>query len=183
MGVSSQPEPVDRLADFERFALQASPVLLRSAFLLTGDWGHAEDLLQTTLLRVAQRWTDIDRSPEAYAHEVLINLYRDRHRGLTRRVVEVLQPDLPERPGSDSAERSIERGEMVWAVRGLPYRQREVVVLRFFLDLSVADTARLLGTSEGTVKSHTDRALKRLRGLLADQGEASAAVKEVPDAH
>jgi RNA polymerase sigma-70 factor (sigma-E family) len=183
MEFSPQPEPVERVADFERFAVQASPVLVRSAFLLTGDWGHAEDLLQTTLLRVARRWPEIDRSPEAYAHGVLVNLYRDRHRGLTRRVVEVLQPDLPERPGRDSAEQSVDRAEMVWAVRGLPYRQREVVVLRFFLDLSVADTARLLGTSEGTVKSHTDRALKGLRELLADQREPSAAVKEVPDAH
>ncbi len=76
-------------------------------------------------------------------------------------------------------ERSVDRAEMVWAVRGLPDRQREVIVLRFFLDLSVGETARLLGFSEGTVKSHTDRALKRLRELLTNP----LAAKEVPDAH
>ena len=72
---------------------------------------------------------------------------------------------------------------MVWAVRGLPERQREVVVLRFFLDLSVGETARLLGTSEGTVKSHTDRALKRLRERLTDRDDSSVAAQEVRDAH
>jgi DNA-directed RNA polymerase specialized sigma24 family protein len=80
-------------------------------------------------------------------------------------------------------ERAVERAEMVWAVRGLPDRQREVVVLRFFLDRSVAETARLLATSEGTVKSHTDRALKRLRERLSDSGRSSVRAKEVSDAH
>ena len=147
MGFSPRPErePVEDLAAFENFAVRASPVLVRCAFLLTGDWGHAEDLLQTTLLRVAGRWREIDRSPEAYAYEVLINLCRDRHRRFRRRVVEVPQADLPERPGRDSSEGAADRAEMVWAVRGLPARQREVIVLRFFLDLSVANTASLLG--------------------------------------
>jgi RNA polymerase sigma-70 factor (sigma-E family) len=156
---------------------------LRSAFLLTGDLGHSEDLLQATLLRVARRWAMIDRSPEAYAQAVLINLYRERLRLLRRRVVEVPQSDLPDRRSRDSAERALGRAEMVSAVRGLPRRQREVVVLRFFLDLSVSETAGLLGCSGGTVKSNTGRALKRLRELLADPGRSSVPAKEVPDAH
>jgi RNA polymerase sigma factor (sigma-70 family) len=98
-------------------------------------------------------------------------------------VVEVVQPELPDRPAGDAAERSVDRAEMVWAVRSLPDRQREVVVLRFFLDLSVAETARLLGASEGTVKSHTDRALKSLRERLTDLGQSSAVANEVRDAH
>ncbi len=180
---SSSPGSLAGLPEFERFAARASPALLRSAFLLTGDLGHSEDLLQATLLRVARRWGSIHRSPEAYAREALINLYRDRVRRLRRRVVEVPQSDPPDRVLRDGAERALERAEMVSAVRRLARRQREVVVLRFFLDLSVAESAQLLGCSEGTVKSNTDRALRRLRELLADPGRSSVPVKEVPDAY
>jgi RNA polymerase sigma-70 factor (sigma-E family) len=168
-------------AGFDAFALRASPSLLRSAYVLTGDRGHAEDLLQTTLWRTARRWRAARVSPEAYAHRVLVNLSRDRRRGLRRRPVEQPGSDGRSDVGADPLERLIARDTMTRAVRRLPVRQREVVVLRFFLDLSVAETAAALGVSEGAVKSHTARALGRMRDLLTDRhavsGDVSAEVR------
>jgi RNA polymerase sigma-70 factor (sigma-E family) len=170
-------------AGFESFALHASPSLLRSAFLLTGDRGHAEDLLQTTLWRTARRWPVACASPEAYAHRVLVNLSRDRHRSLRRRPVEQPGVDARDEAATDPIERLITRDTMTRAVRRLPVRQREVVVFRFFLDLSVAETAAALGISEGAVKSHTARALGRMRDLLSESHVVSGDVStEVADA-
>jgi RNA polymerase sigma-70 factor (sigma-E family) len=178
---SDQPRGLD--GEFERFATRASPWLLRSAYLLTGDRGHAEDLLQLTLWRTARRWRVIRGSPDAYAREVLVNLSRDRRRALSRRPVEVAQTDPPVAGLADDVETLLERDAMIGAVRRLPRRQREVVVLRFFLGLSVEQTAAALVTSEGTVKSYTARALARMRDLLADESAASQVVSsEVPNA-
>ena len=168
--------------EFERFAVRASPALLRSAFLLTGDLGHAEDLLQATLLRVVRRWESIHGSSDAYAHEVLVNLSRDRRRGLGRRPSEL--PDFAAPAGFvlDAAERLAERDAMTRAIRRLPRAQREVLVLRFFLDLSVSQTAAVLRCSQGTVKSHTARALARMRELLGEGAGAPLPFQsEVPD--
>jgi RNA polymerase sigma-70 factor (sigma-E family) len=170
-------------AEFERFAARASPWLLRSAYLLTGDREHAEDLLQLTLLRVTRRWREIRASPDAYAREVLVNLSRDRRRALSRRPVEVAQADPLVAARGDEVEKLLEREAMIEAVRRLPRRQREVVVLRFFLGLTVAQTAAALDASEGTVKSYTARALTRMRGLLTDAAaESQALSSEVPNA-
>ena len=131
---------------------------------------------------MARRWHVIDRSPDAYAREVLVNLSRDRHRRLARRVPEVLHADPP--AGSDDRmARLLERHEVTKAVRSLPRRQREVIVLRFFLDLSVAQTAGALRLSEGTVKSHTARALERLRELLEESSNPKSLPTEVRHAH
>ncbi|ONI77317.1 hypothetical protein ALI144C_35270 [Actinosynnema sp. ALI-1.44] len=156
---------------FEEFVRARSPALLRTAFLLVGDRGHAEDLLQTTLLRVAWRWSAASAQPEAYARRVLVNLTRDRWRNLSRRVRERHQADLPQLAALDSADRIAERDALVQALRLLPTRQREVIVFRFYADLTVADTARVLGCTEGTVKSYTNRALSRLRELLGEHRE------------
>jgi RNA polymerase sigma-70 factor (sigma-E family) len=163
-------------AGFDAFALRASPSLLRSAFVLTGDRGHAEDLLQTTLWRTARRWRVARASPEAYAHRVLVNLSRDRRRGLRRRPAEQPGCELRGDVAADPLEGLIARDTMTRAVRRLPVRQREVVVLRFFLDLSVAETAAVLGVSEGAVKSHTARALGRMRDLLGERNAVSGDV-------
>ncbi|TCO58747.1 SigE family RNA polymerase sigma factor [Actinocrispum wychmicini] len=159
---------------FEDFVRSSSTSLLRTAYLLSGDRGHAEDLLQTTLLRVAWRWSAASSHPEAYARRVLVNLSRDRWRSLGRRVREVHQPDLRLLPQSvgDAADHIADRESLVPALRQLPTRQREVVVLRFFADLSVSDTAAVLGCSAGTVKAYTNRALTKLRDLLEDPREA-----------
>ena len=169
--------------EFERFVLRASASLLRSAYLLTGDRGHAEDLLQETLWRTARRWHVVYRSPEAYAHEVLVNLSRDRRRASRRRPIEVTPKGALNASTADAFDRLGERDVMTHAVRRLPRRQREVVVLRFFLDLSVEQTAATLGMSDGTVKSYTARALARMRELLADRAQATTPVgSEVPHA-
>jgi RNA polymerase sigma-70 factor (sigma-E family) len=168
---------------FRTFATRVSPALMRSALVLTGDRGHAEDLLQATLWRTARRWSSINGSPEAYAQRVLINLSRDRRRGLSRRVSELSRVDPPAGVVEDQVARLAERDWMVQAIRRLPARQREVLVLRFLLDLSVEQTARVLGTSHGTVKSHTSRALNQMRELLADPPATSDQPGRVRDGH
>jgi RNA polymerase sigma-70 factor (sigma-E family) len=165
---------------FEAFVERGSTALLRTAYLLTGDRGHAEDLLQTALLRTARQWSRARDAPEAYTRKVLINLSRDRIRTLFRRPREAPLPPDPDNLRTVDAgyDQVAERRAVVRALAELPTRQRQVVVLRFFEDLSVEQTAQLLGFSTGTVKSHTSRALARLRELLADHHSL-----EVPHAH
>lgn len=168
---------------FERFARRVSPSLLRTAYLLSRDRGHAEDLLQTTLLRTARRWEEIRHSPDAYAHRVLVNLSRDRQRERGRRPGELQAGEASPEPELDRTELLLERDEMTQAVGRLPQAQREVLVLRFFLDLSVVQTAAALRISQGTVKSHTSRALARMRELLAEPPENTHDLpSEVPHA-
>jgi RNA polymerase sigma-70 factor (sigma-E family) len=169
---------------FETFVEGRSTALLRTAYLLTGDRGHAEDLLQTALLRTARHWSRARDAPEAYARRVLVNLSRDRIRWLFRRPREAPMP-----PEADNLVDSVdggyeqvaERRVVTRALARLPIRQRQVIVLRFFEDLSVEQTAELLGFSTGTVKSYTSRALARLRELLADYHEPHNS--EVSHAH
>lgn len=152
---------------FDAFVTASSDRLLRTAYLLTGDRGHAEDVVQTALLRTARRWRAAREAPEAYARRVVVNLAKDRWRALSRRPAETsiaagVEGD-PAAPGSD---RVLDRDLLVWAARGLPPGQRAVLVLRFFDDLSVEETAQALGCSTGTVKSQTSRALAGLRAAL-----------------
>lgn len=155
---------------FDEFVASGSARLLRSAYLLTGDRQQSEDLLQVALVRTAQRWDVARDSPRAYAHRVLVNLLHDRRRRLSRRATEAPLAEMNGRrdPISDGADALIDRIVVASAVRGLPARQREVVVLRFFAGLSVSETAAAIAASEGTVKTHTSRALKALREALAD---------------
>jgi RNA polymerase sigma-70 factor (sigma-E family) len=151
---------------FEAFVAGASGRLMRTAYLLCGDRGHAEDLVQSTLLRTARRWPSARQQPEAYARRVLVNLAKDRWRTLHRRVDEV--PAVADVVGTENDEDDVllERERLLAAIRELPAGQRAVLVLRFFDDLSVADTAAALDCSEGTVKSQTARALDRMRAVL-----------------
>ena len=160
-------------ASFDEFVSRGSARLLRSAYLLTGDRAHAEDLLQITLVRTARRWERARKAPHAYAYRVLINLLHDRRRRETRRVVErpLGDYDDAQRSVADHADAVVDRDAIVRAVRLLAPRQREIVVLRFFADLSVSETAAAVGSSQGSVKTHTSRALGRLRELLADEPE------------
>jgi RNA polymerase sigma factor (sigma-70 family) len=121
-------------------------------------------------------------APEAYVRQVLVNLSRDRRRLLRRRPAEApLFPGAGDGGVDGPAERVAERRVVAQALAALPVRQRQVVVLRFFEDLSVEQTAELLGFSTGTVKSYTSRALARLRVLLA--GDDETYPLEVPHAH
>ena len=115
-----------RGVEFGRFAARVAPSLVRSGYLLTGDRGHAEDLVQVTLWRTARHWDALSGSPDAYAHEVLVNLSRDRRRSLRRRPLEVARLDLVVDRGHDDTEALLERDAVVQAVRRLPRRQREV---------------------------------------------------------
>lgn len=165
---------------FESFVGDSSTRLLRSAYLLCGDRDAAEDLLQVTLFRVSRHWGAAEVAPEAYARKVLVNLSRDRVRRSSRRVVEAHWDELSEAAVSEPrsfADELSGRQLVVAALGQLADRQREVLVLRFYADLSVAETAAATGTSEGTVKSNTSRALARMRELLGEP----VRVEESPD--
>lgn len=170
---------------FEAFVEERSTALLRLAYLLTGDHGHAEDLLQTALVRVMRRWSRAREAPEAYTRSVLVNLSRDRIRWLLRRPREApLSPDLDSaRTAVRNVDEIADRRAVADAVAALPIRQRQVVVLRFFADLSVEQTAAEVGCTPGTVKSHTSRALARLRHLLDDFAPSNIDKEEGQRAH
>jgi RNA polymerase sigma-70 factor (sigma-E family) len=150
-------------AAFERFVAVSGDRLLRTAFLLTGDRGHAEDLVQAALERTARHWTRTHGPPDAYGRAVGANLATDRGRRRRRRVDEIPTDD-PHQAADDPSGAVVLRRALVTALRTLPSQQRAVLVLRYFEDLSEVDTAAALGITVGTVKSTTNRALSRLRG-------------------
>jgi RNA polymerase sigma-70 factor (sigma-E family) len=154
-------------AEFTAFVAGSGRRLLRTATLLTGDHGHAEDLVQTALERTARHWHRLDGAPEAYARVVLARLATDRWRSIRSRVPEVVA-DPPERVHGDLAGDVAVRQALIAAMAQLTPRQRAVLVLRYFDDLSEAQTAHALGVSVGTVKSTTSRSVARLRELVPD---------------
>ncbi|MEV4174666.1 SigE family RNA polymerase sigma factor [Nonomuraea sp. NPDC049709] len=145
-------------AIFQDFVVTRSDRLLRTAYLLTRDWGVAEDLLQESLAKAWFAWHGIDE-PEAYVRKVLVTTYTSWWRRRWRR--ELPSDDLPEHVTPDPWDGG--REELWRAVGRLPARQRAVIVLRFYEDLPVNEVARLLGCQEGTVKSQTAKALAKLR--------------------
>jgi RNA polymerase sigma-70 factor (sigma-E family) len=161
--------------DFDEFVAARSTGLLRTAYLLTHDSALAEDLLQTALAKAWFAWSRIEGRPEPYVRRILVNTYsswwRRRWHG------ELATGELPERGAGDDAGASDAAQDLWAAMTRLPRRQRAVVVLRYFEDLTEAEAARLLGCSVGTVKSQTSKALAKLRidPALAresdDQGE------------
>jgi RNA polymerase sigma-70 factor (sigma-E family) len=157
-------------AEFEAFVAGGGR-LLRTAYLLTGDHGHAEDLVQTALERTARRWTRLDGSPEAYARTVLAHAATDRWRRRRARVDEVFGA-APEPSNDDLAGAVVLRRSLIAALARLTPRQRALLVLRFFDDLGEAETAHTLGISVGAVKSGTSRALAQLRKLVPDDQTA-----------
>jgi RNA polymerase sigma-70 factor (sigma-E family) len=162
--------------EFDDFVRLRSSALLRTAYALVGDYGHAEDMLQTALLRTARHWQKARDSPEAYARKVLVNLCHDRWRWLRRRPQETALGDDATAPVPAATDATGgEHGSLFQALTRLPLGQRQVIVLRFLEDLSVAQTAELLGISAGTVKSYTARALTSLRTLLDDSSDDGAA--------
>ena len=150
--------------DFSDFVAARSATLLRAAWLLTGDAGRAEDLLQTALAEVWPRWRKVvaGGSPEAYVRRVLFTTFLSWRRRRWRFEVPAAAPPEPAGRG-DLAGDSAERDAMRRALAGLSRQQRAVVVLRYVEDLSVAETAELLRCSEATVKVQAGRALAALR--------------------
>jgi RNA polymerase sigma-70 factor (sigma-E family) len=145
---------------FDEFVAARRPALLRTAYLLTGSHHDAEDLVQSTLLRVVPHWRRIAADPERYVRRVLVRESVTRWRG--RRWRERSMAQLPERPTEDDRP---ERTALREALTSLSPRQRAVLVLRYYDDLSEAATAEALGISLGTVKSHARDGLARLREL------------------
>ncbi|MBL0802803.1 MULTISPECIES: SigE family RNA polymerase sigma factor [Streptomyces] len=149
--------------DFETFAAARWPRLLRTAYLLTGDHHEAEDLVQVTLAKLYPAWPrvrDLDE-PDAYVRRALVNNNLSRFR--KRRVVQLLTPRLPERAQEGGAARTEQRSLLLEALGTLPPRQRAVVVLRYWEDLSEQQAADVLGCSPGNVKSQASRGLRKLR--------------------
>lgn len=157
----------DGSSDFDDFVASRSRALLRTAYLLTGDRQHAEDLLQSSLTAVYLRWGRLrDKgAAEAYVRRTLVTTYTSWWRRRSWR--ERPTADLPEPSSPDPSRAGDDRDEMWQHLQALPRQQRAVVVLRFYEDRSVEETARLLGIGTGTVKSHTSRALDALRVRLA----------------
>jgi RNA polymerase sigma-70 factor (sigma-E family) len=170
-------------AEFERFVAANVEELLRIGYLVTGDRSEAEDLVQEALLRLARRWPRVRRMRHqgAYARRVLANLAIDGVKRRTRRhsELELGQRGISEQPQvgvAGAAERSLEaRSELLEGLGTLPPRQRVVLVLRYFEDLSEAQTAELLGCSLGTVKSTASRGLERLRAAIEAPARAGVA--------
>jgi RNA polymerase sigma-70 factor, ECF subfamily len=157
--------------DFRTFVAARSPALLRTAYLLAGgDWALAEDLLQTALTKTYLAWGRIKDSNarESYVRTTMARTatswWRRKWHG------ERSTLDLPERSEPDHTGQLAERDALWRLVMTLPQRQRAVLVLRFYEDLSEAEIAHTLGLSPGTVKSHTSRALATLRGELTSAG-------------
>jgi RNA polymerase sigma-70 factor (sigma-E family) len=156
--------------DFREFVAARQPALLRTSYLLTGgDWALAEDLLQVALTKSYLSWGRIkDRGAvEAYVRATLATTATSwwRRKWHGERPTEVLPDRL-----SESRTAEVDERDALWQhVKLLPARQRAVLVLRFYEDLSEADVARTLGIAPGTVKSTTSRALAALRTSLGEQ--------------
>ncbi|MBB6351235.1 SigE family RNA polymerase sigma factor [Nonomuraea muscovyensis] len=173
---------MDRYEGFREFVHGRQQALMRSAYLLTGDASQAEDLLQTVLMRTARHWHRLagDGNPEAYVRRALINEHVSWRRRLRRRP-ETPTAHPPDR-GRDRGDESLHRLALQEALMRLTPRQRAVLVLRYYEDRSVEETAALLGCSAGTVKSQTSHALGRLRVLAPELADLLNAVdpQEVP---
>lgn len=153
--------------DFDSFVVARGAVLVRFAYLLTGNTHLAEDIVQEVLARIHQRWARIERmeAPEAYVRRAIVREYLSwrRRKASTEEIV----ADVPDRGDPhDPAQTVVERGQMWAMLAGLPRAQRAVLVLRFYNDLGDDEIARLLGCSRSTVRAHAARALARLRSVL-----------------
>ena len=157
---------VEHLAEpdgFRDFVETRSSALLRSGWLLTGDWTSAEDLVQTALAAAWPRWASLRRqdAPELYVRKIMVNTFlRWRQRRWTG---EIATGQLPETQGYDVFAQVDARQALLAALDRLPARQRAVVVLRYFADQTESQTAAAMGCSVGAVKSHAAKALARLR--------------------
>lgn len=170
------PAPVPTGDDFAAYVAERRPVLLRMARAITGDRDTAEDLLQSALVSVLPRWGTLRSraAADAYVRRTMVNRHHSWYRQPWRRR-ELPVPELPDPPAPVAVADPMEIADThdsVWAlVSALPERQRATLVLRFYEGLSERETALALGTSLGTVKSNTSRALASLRrGAMADEG-------------
>jgi RNA polymerase sigma-70 factor (sigma-E family) len=163
------PRPQAVHEDFESWLVAREPALQRTALLLTGDPHGAQDLVQNTLAKLYLAWGRIDHREriDAYARRVLVNEHRSAWRRAWRR--HEVTTDEPPDARAVAPEHDDGAHDAVWAfVATLPPRQRAVIVLRYYEDLTEAETADLLGISVGTVKSQAHKALASLRATVGD---------------
>lgn len=157
---------------FETFIADATDTLFRTGYLMTGDDGATEDLVQETFIRIARRWDRVRLMdhPLAYARRVLVNLAVDETERRSRQRAEL----APQAAWAESADQSATRAfrevedaaEFRWALARLSPRERAVLVLRYWADLPTAEVAAILGCSAGTVKSTASRGAARLAIIL-----------------
>lgn len=154
--------------DFTEYVTARAGWLRKVAYLLCGDWHRADDLVQTAITRLYANWPRATRADnlDGYARRTLVNVYLAEQRTSWWRRVDLrgADHDQPPPPGPD-VDTAL---DLQAALDRLPARQRATVVLRYFCDQPVADTARALGCSEGTVKSQTSKAMATLRELLRE---------------
>ncbi len=157
--------------DFGEFVASALPALLHFGHLLTGDRDAAEDLVQTALVKTLRAWRGVVRKddPMAYVKRAMVT---SRFTVWRRWGAHVSGDGVPEIAVDDGAGERAEHAAMIAALRGLPPRQRAVLVLRYYEDLPERDIAQLLGCRPGTVKSQAARGLATLRHRLAEAGDA-----------
>ena len=158
---------MDRDAELREFVAARGAALSRSAYLLTGDHQAAEDLVQETYVVLVRRWQKAGKvDPEPYVRRILYSRFVDGWR--RRRLLDLPWVSNPDAPGGDEAETATDRLTLRDALGRLTPRQRAVLVLRFYEDLTESQTAAALGLSPNTVKSQTRVALQRLRELAPD---------------
>ncbi|MBQ1076168.1 SigE family RNA polymerase sigma factor [Micromonospora sp. C31] len=140
--------------------------LRRTAYLLCGDWHTADDLVSTALVRLLRHWRRVSRmdSPDAYVRRILLRVWLDERRRPWRR--EAAWAEVPDATVGCATDGVADRLTILALLAELPPRRRAVLVLRYFCDLSVEETARELGCATGTVKSQSARAIEALRSRL-----------------
>ncbi|MBE8519849.1 SigE family RNA polymerase sigma factor [Amycolatopsis sp. H6(2020)] len=154
-------------AGFTEYVTTRAGWLRKVAYLLCGDWHRADDLVQSAITRLYANWPRAARADnvDGYVRRTLVNTFLAEQRTSWWRRVDLRENDQdPPAPGAD-VELAL---DLRAALERLPARQRATVVLRYFCDLPVAETARALGCSEGTVKSQTAKAVDALRELLGE---------------
>jgi RNA polymerase sigma-70 factor (sigma-E family) len=154
--------------EFSEFVAARRTRLRQTAYLISGDWHLAEDLVQTTLTKLYLAWPRVrrDGNVEAFARRTLVNCHVDERRRPWRR--ERGTPDLVDVPAADEGSTE-DRDALMAALAALPKGQRTMVVLRYFIGLSVEETASDVGCSTGNVKSQTSHALRKLEALLSPE--------------
>ena len=166
-------------ADFLGWVTSSRAGLRKTAYLLCGDWFLADDLVQDALTRLYSVWGRVSASgdPGPYARKILMNLYLDHRRRPARREVPVAQ--LPDSPGVDQ-HNSVggDRDRLMAALARVPKGQRAVLVLRYWDDLSIEQTAHALGTSASNVRSQASRGLDALRAALDPEPDPSSSPEE-----
>ena len=167
IGPADRAHDMAARADFDSWMAARQARMLRTAYLLTGDVHAAEDLTQTTLAKVYLAWDRVSaaRSVDAYARKIMVNEHTSMWRRLWRQrevVSDTRSSDLP----VPAEEYDGVAADLWSAVRALPERQRAVIVLRYYEQLSEAETADALGVTPGTIKSQASRALATLRDRL-----------------